>query len=77
MAQGYNQIEEIDFEETFAPVVRLEAICMTFAFASFKNFMLFQMDDKSTFLNGYIEKEVYIEQPPSLLILHFLIMCLD
>ena len=49
MAQGYTKIEGIDFEETFAPVARLEAIQMTFAFASFKDFKLFQMDIKSAF----------------------------
>ena len=61
MAQGYTQIEVIDFEETFAPVARLEAIRITLAFASYKDFKLFQMDVKSTFLNGFIEEEVYVE----------------
>ena len=64
VAQGYTQIEGIDFEETFAPVARLEAIRMTLAFASYKDFKLFQMDVKSAFLNGFIEEEVYVEQPP-------------
>ena len=64
MAQVYTQIEGIDFKETFAPVARLEAIRMTLAFASFKDFKLFQMDVKSAFLNGYIDEEVYVEQPP-------------
>ncbi|WP_375667135.1 reverse transcriptase domain-containing protein, partial [Bartonella sp. AC326YNZD] len=48
----------------FAPVARLEAIRMLLAFTSFKNFKLFQMDVKSAFLNGYIEEEVYVKQPP-------------
>ena len=61
MAQGYTQIEGIDFEETFAPVARFKAIRMTLAFASFKDFKLFQMDVKSTFLNGFIDEEVYVE----------------
>jgi len=61
VAQGYTQIEGINFEETFAPVARLEAIRITLAFASYKNFKLFQMDVKSTFLNGFIEDEVYVE----------------
>ena len=64
VAQGYTQIEGIDFEETFAPVARLEAIRMTLAFASYKDFKLFQMDAKSAFLNGFIEDEVYVKQPP-------------
>ena len=70
VAQGYTQIVGIDFEKTFAPVARLEAIQMTLAFASFKDFKLFQMDVKSAFLNGFIEEEVYVEQPPGLWILH-------
>ena len=74
VAQGYTQIEGIDFEETFAPVARLEAIRMTLAFASYKEFKLFQMDVKSAFLNGFIEEKVYVEQPPGLLILHIRIL---
>ena len=61
---GYTQIEGINFEETFAPVALLEAIRITLAFASYKDFKLFQMDVKSAFLNGFIEEEVYVEQPP-------------
>ena len=75
VAQGYIQIESINFEETFEPEVRLEAIRMTLAFASYKDFKLFQMDVKSAFLNGFIEEEVYVEQPPGLLmILHIRIL---
>ncbi|KAL6337946.1 hypothetical protein AAG906_005411 [Vitis piasezkii] len=64
VAQGYNQEEGIDYEETFAPVARLEAIRMLLAFACFKGFILYQMDVKSAFLNGFINEEVYVEQPP-------------
>ncbi|WKA13292.1 hypothetical protein VitviT2T_030608 [Vitis vinifera] len=63
VAQGFNQEEGIDYEETFAPVARLEAIRMLLAFACFKNFVLYQMDVKSAFLNGFINEEVYVEQP--------------
>ncbi|PKU74655.1 putative mitochondrial protein [Dendrobium catenatum] len=49
VAKGYNQIEGIDFEETFAPVARLEAIRVLLAFACYKGFKLFQMDVKSAF----------------------------
>ena len=52
VAWSYTQIESIYFEETFAPVTRLEAIRMTLVFASFKDFKLFQMDVKRAFLNG-------------------------
>nr|CAN71245.1 hypothetical protein VITISV_011091 [Vitis vinifera] len=64
VAQGFNQEEGTDYEETFTPVARLEAIRMVLAFACFKDFVLYQMDVKSAFLNGFINEEVYVEQPP-------------
>jgi hypothetical protein len=60
--RGYAQVEGIDFEEAFAPIARLEEIKMFLAFSCFKNFKFYQMDVKSTFINGNIEEEVYIEQ---------------
>ncbi|WVZ84889.1 hypothetical protein U9M48_031861 [Paspalum notatum var. saurae] len=65
VAQGFCQKEGIDYEETFAPVTRLEAIRILLAFAASKGFKLQQMDVKSAFLNGFIEEEVYLRQPPS------------
>ncbi|WVZ51953.1 LOW QUALITY PROTEIN: hypothetical protein U9M48_003050 [Paspalum notatum var. saurae] len=56
--------EGIDYEETFAHVARLEAIRILLAFAASKGFKLQQMDVKSAFLNGFIEEEVYVRQPP-------------
>jgi hypothetical protein len=53
--KGYSQLEGIDFEETFAPVARLEAIRMFLAFAIFKDFKIYQMDVKASFLNGTLE----------------------
>ena len=64
VAKGYNQEEGIDFDETYAPVARLEAIRLLLAFACYMNFNLFQMDVKSAFLNGNILEEVYVDQPP-------------
>jgi hypothetical protein len=55
----------LDFDETFALVDRLESIRMLLAYATQHGFKLYQMDVKSTFLNGPIKKEVYVEQPPS------------
>ena len=66
MAQDYTQVEGIDFEETFAPVARLEAVRITLAYAYFKNFKLFQMDVKSAFLNGFIDEEVMLNNLPVL-----------
>ncbi|WVZ80652.1 hypothetical protein U9M48_028110 [Paspalum notatum var. saurae] len=64
VAQGYCQKEGIDYEDTFAPIARLEAIRSLLAFAASKGFKLQQMDVKSAFLNGFIEEEVYVRQPP-------------
>jgi transposase InsO family protein len=64
VAQGFCQKEGIDYGETFAPVARLEAIRILLAFAASRGFKLYQMDVKSAFLNGYIEEEVYVKQPP-------------
>ncbi|GKF11223.1 uncharacterized mitochondrial protein-like protein, partial [Tanacetum coccineum] len=63
-AQGYTQEEGIDYDEVFAPVARIEAIRLFLAYASFKYFMVYQMDVKNAFLYGKIEEEVYVCQPP-------------
>ena len=64
VAQGFTQVEGLDFEETYAPVARLQAIRMLLAYASHHNFKLYQMDMKSAFLNGPIQELVYVDQPP-------------
>ncbi|GJW72313.1 retrovirus-related pol polyprotein from transposon TNT 1-94 [Tanacetum coccineum] len=64
VAQGYNQQEEIDYDETYAPVARLESIRILLAYACTLDFKLFQVDVKSAFLNGFINEEVYVAQPP-------------
>ena len=64
LPRGFAKKKGIDFEETFAPVARLEAIRIFLAFAASKGFNVFQMDVKSAFLNGFIEEEVYVKQPP-------------
>ncbi|GJS01153.1 retrovirus-related pol polyprotein from transposon TNT 1-94 [Tanacetum coccineum] len=64
VAQGYKQEEGIDYDEVFAPVARIEAIRIFLAYVSFKDFVVYQMDVKSAFLYGKIEKEVYVCQPP-------------
>ncbi|CAL9011462.1 unnamed protein product, partial [Prunus brigantina] len=63
VAQGYSQVEGIDFEETYAPVARLESIRLLLAVSCYMNFKLYQMDVKTAFLNGIINEEVYCEQP--------------
>nr|GEV00043.1 putative ribonuclease H-like domain-containing protein [Tanacetum cinerariifolium] len=64
VAQGYTQEEEIDYDEVFAHVARIEAIRLFLAYASFVGFIVYQMDVKSAFLYGTIEEEVYVCQPP-------------
>jgi len=63
VSKGYNQEEGIDYGETFAPIARFEVVRLLLAFACMSRFKLFQMDVKSTFLNGIISEEVYVEQP--------------
>ncbi|GJV88070.1 retrovirus-related pol polyprotein from transposon TNT 1-94 [Tanacetum coccineum] len=64
VAHGNNQQEGIDYDETYALVARLESIRILLAFACALDFKLFQMDVKSAFLNGFINEEVYVAQPP-------------
>ncbi|GJW08648.1 retrovirus-related pol polyprotein from transposon TNT 1-94 [Tanacetum coccineum] len=63
VAHGYRQEEGIDFEESFAPVARLEAIRIFLAFAAHMNMVVYQMDVKTAFLNGNLREEVYVSQP--------------
>ncbi|GKD92500.1 putative ribonuclease H-like domain-containing protein [Tanacetum coccineum] len=65
VAQGYTQEEGIDYDEVFAPIARIEAIRLFFAYASFMGLIVYQMDVKSAFLYGTIEEEVYVFQPHS------------
>jgi hypothetical protein len=64
VAKGYSQVKGLDFDETYAPVARLQSICILLDYATYHAFKLYQMDVKSTFLNGPIKEEVYIEQLP-------------
>nr|GEW32434.1 retrovirus-related Pol polyprotein from transposon TNT 1-94 [Tanacetum cinerariifolium] len=63
VARSYRQEEGIDFEESFAPIARLEAIRIFLAFAAHMNIVVYQMDVKTAFLNGNLPEEVYVSQP--------------
>nr|GEZ58273.1 putative ribonuclease H-like domain-containing protein [Tanacetum cinerariifolium] len=63
VAKGHRQEEGIDYDEVFAPVVRIEAIRLFLAYTSFMDFTMYQIDVKSAFLYGTIEEEVYVSQP--------------
>jgi hypothetical protein len=64
VTQGYTQQADIDFEEIFAPVACLKSIRILLTYTSHKDFTLFQMNVKSFFLNGFLNEEVYVQQPP-------------
>jgi hypothetical protein len=64
VAKGYSQVEGLDFDETYAPIARLESIYILLAYATYHGFKLYQMNMKSAFLNGLVKEEVYVEQPP-------------
>ena len=63
MARGFSQIERADYDETFAPVARYTYIQSIIDIAAEMGWRIHQMDVKTAFLNGFIEEEVYIEQP--------------
>nr|GEW95667.1 hypothetical protein [Tanacetum cinerariifolium] len=63
VAKGYAQEEGIDFEESFAPVACLKAVWIFIAYATYKYFLIYQMDVKTAFLNGPLKEEVYVAQP--------------
>jgi hypothetical protein len=75
IAQGFSQLEGLNFQETFAPIAHLETIKILLAFATSKGFKLYQMDVKSDFLNGVIQEEVYVRQPQILRTPSILIEC--
>jgi hypothetical protein len=64
VAQGYSQVEGLDFGESFAHVAHLEAIRILLPFIESKGFKLYQMDVKNAFLNDVIHEEFYVRQPP-------------
>nr|GEV39642.1 uncharacterized mitochondrial protein AtMg00810-like [Tanacetum cinerariifolium] len=67
VAKGYRQEEGIDFEESFAPVARFEAIRIFVAYAAHKNFAIYQVDVKTAFLNGPLKEKVFVRQPDGFL----------
>ncbi|GJW07180.1 retrovirus-related pol polyprotein from transposon TNT 1-94 [Tanacetum coccineum] len=73
VAQGYSQKEGIDYDKTFAPVARMEAIRIFLAFATYMNFIVFQIDVKSAFLNGKLKEEVYVKLPIGFEEVYFLV----
>jgi hypothetical protein len=76
VAQGYTHVEGLDFDKTFAPIARLEAIRIFLAYAGSRNIKLYQMDVKSAFLNGKISELLYVDQPSCFEDPPSLIMCI-
>ena len=75
VTQGYSQMEEVDYDETFAPIARMESIRILLALACHLRFKLYQMDVKIAFLNGILKEDVYVAQLEGLIIHTFRIMC--
>ena len=63
VAQGYSQMEGVDYDETFAPIAHVESIRILLALACYFKFKFDQMDVKTTFLNGFLKEDVYVAQP--------------
>ena len=71
MAQGYSQMEGVDYSETFAPVARMESIRILLVLACHLKFKLYQMYVKIVFLNGFLKEDVYVAQPKGFIDPHF------
>ena len=63
MARGFSQKEGVDYEETFAPIARYTSIRSVLSLAAVMKWKIHEMDVKTSFLNGIVEEEVYVEQP--------------
>ena len=72
VAQGYSQVEGVDFDEIFALVARMESIRVLLALACHLKFKLYQVDVKTAFLNGFLKEDVYVAQPKGFIDPHFL-----
>ena len=70
--QGYSQMEGLDYDETFSPVARMESIRILLALACHLRITLYQMEVKTTFLNGLLKKDVYVAQPKEFIDPYFL-----
>ena len=71
-AQGYSEVEGVDFDESFTPVAHLESIRVLLALACHLKFKLYQMDVKTTFLNGFLKEDIYVAQTNGFFDPHFL-----
>ena len=71
IAQGYSQMEGVDYDETFAPVACMESIRILLALACHLKFKFYQMDVKTAFLNGFLKENVYVAQPKGFIDPHF------
>ena len=72
VTQGYSQMDEVDYDETFALIARMESIRILLALACHLRFKLYQMDVKTAFLNGLLKEDVYVAQPKGFIDPHFL-----
>jgi hypothetical protein len=64
VAKGFTQIEDLDYDETFAPVVKFTSICIRLAITTHNDLEIHQIDIKTAFLNGELKEEIYLKPPP-------------
>jgi hypothetical protein len=63
VAKGFQQVHDIDYEETFSPVSKMDSICLALSIATTKGWEVHQMDVKNAFFHRYVSEEIYMEQP--------------
>jgi reverse transcriptase-like protein len=76
IAQGFTQIENIDYDETFAPVAKFTSLCTILAIAAEEDLEVHQMDVKSAYLNGVLKEEIFMEPPPGFDVPEGMVLCL-
>src|SRR5712671_7923560 len=76
VAQGFTQIEGIDYDKTFMPVAKLASLRVILALAAEQDLEIHQMDVKSAYLNGTLEEEIFMEPPPGLEVPNNMVLCL-
>ena len=76
VAKGFSQVEGIDYNETFAPIAKMNSICLVHSLASLHNLEVHQMDVKYTFLHGDLHEKIYMEQPPGYVQDNSILLCL-
>jgi hypothetical protein len=70
VSKGFQQVHDIDYDETFTPVVNMDSICLSLSIVATKGWEVHQMDVKNAFLHDDLSEEIYMEQPQGLMRIH-------